>query len=87
MGRGDASEVHGRVPAAVESADERDLPEHPGHADQRRSYLATNAEISPSLGRNLGSCGGRVPCTGTATFDLFPNRTSTKIGCSRSTCA
>jgi len=25
--------------------------------------------------RALGSCRGQVPCTGTATFDLFPNRT------------
>jgi hypothetical protein len=39
------------------------------------SYVATNAEIAGSLGRNVGSCGGRLPCTGTATVDLFPNRT------------
>jgi hypothetical protein len=39
------------------------------------SYVASNAEIAPTLGRNVGSCGGRLPCTGTATVDLFPNRT------------
>jgi hypothetical protein len=39
------------------------------------SYVAGNAEIAPTLGRNVGSCGGRLPCTGTATVDLFPNRT------------
>ena len=28
------------------------------------------------LGRDLGACGGRTPCTGTtAAFDLFPQRT------------
>jgi hypothetical protein len=40
------------------------------------SYVATNAEVRPSLGRDLGSCGGRTPCAGTtAAFDLFPQRT------------
>ncbi len=38
------------------------------------SYVASNAEIQPTLGRALGSCRGQVPCTGTATLDLFPNR-------------
>jgi hypothetical protein len=36
------------------------------------SYVASNAEIAPSLGRNLGACGNRVPCTATATIDLVP---------------
>jgi hypothetical protein len=35
------------------------------------SLVATNAQIVPSLGRNLSSCGTRVPCTGTAIFDLI----------------
>jgi hypothetical protein len=35
------------------------------------SYVATNAEIAPSLGRNLGSCRGAATCTGTATVDLI----------------
>ncbi len=40
------------------------------------SYVASNAEVVPSLGRDLGSCGGRTPCTATtAAFDLFPART------------
>jgi hypothetical protein len=30
------------------------------------NYAARNAEIAPSLGRNLASCGTRVPCTATA---------------------
>jgi hypothetical protein len=38
------------------------------------SYVATNAEIAPTLGRNLAACGARVPCTSTATITLFePN--------------
>jgi hypothetical protein len=34
------------------------------------SYVATNAEIQPSLGRNLGSCGSAAVCTGTT---IVPN--------------
>ena len=35
----------------------------------------TNAEVSGSLGRNLGSCGTRVPCTATVTVPqlIIPN--------------
>ena len=36
------------------------------------SYVATNALILPSLGRNLGSCGTSATCNGTATIDLIP---------------
>ena len=36
------------------------------------NYAAQNAEIAPSLGRNLGACGTRVPCTATASVPLFP---------------
>ena len=40
------------------------------------TYLATNAQIAPSLGRNLAACGTRVPCTATATINLIePNKT------------
>jgi hypothetical protein len=35
------------------------------------SLVATNAQILPSLGRNLASCGTRVPCNGTATIELI----------------
>jgi carboxypeptidase family protein len=35
------------------------------------SYVARNAEIAPSLGRDLGACAGRVPCTATATINLL----------------
>ena len=34
------------------------------------SYAASNAEIAPSLGRNLAACGTRTPCTATATIPL-----------------
>ena len=34
------------------------------------NYAASNAEIAPSLGRNLSACGTRTPCTATATVPL-----------------
>lgn len=34
------------------------------------SYVATNAEILPSLGRNVGACAGRPTCTSTTTIEL-----------------
>jgi len=34
------------------------------------SYTATNAQIAPSLGRNLASCGVAAVCNGTATVPL-----------------
>ena len=38
------------------------------------SYVATNAEIRPTLGRNLGQCGTSATCNATATIDLIePN--------------
>jgi hypothetical protein len=39
------------------------------------SYSVTNAQVAPSLGRNLGSCRGQVPCNGTVSINnLFePN--------------
>jgi hypothetical protein len=35
-------------------------------------FVATNAQIAPTLGRNLGACGTRVPCTATTTVELIP---------------
>jgi hypothetical protein len=35
------------------------------------NYPAVNAEIAPSLGRNLAACGTRVPCTATASIPLI----------------
>lgn len=35
------------------------------------SYVATNAAIAPSLGRNLGQCRGNVVCNGTTTVELI----------------
>jgi hypothetical protein len=35
-------------------------------------FVATNAMIAPSLGRNLGACGTRPTCTATATIELVP---------------
>ena len=38
------------------------------------TYVATNAEVVPSLGRNLAACGSRVPCTATTTVTILePN--------------
>ena len=38
------------------------------------SVVATNAQVAPALGRPLAACGGRVPCTATATYiGLEPN--------------
>jgi hypothetical protein len=41
------------------------------------SYAATNAEIRPTLGRNLGQCGSSATCTGTVTINNLyePNTT------------
>ena len=41
------------------------------------SYAASNAQIAPTLGRNLASCGTRTPCTGTATVPLIAPGTQT----------
>jgi hypothetical protein len=47
----------------------------PGLAIAANGYVVPNAQVAPSLGRNLGSCRGQVPCTGTVTLNnLFePN--------------
>lgn len=39
------------------------------------SYVATNAQVRPSLGRDLGSCRGAAVCNGTVTIDLIPPNT------------
>jgi Carboxypeptidase regulatory-like domain len=36
------------------------------------SYVATNGEILPSLGRNLGSCRGAATCSANLTVELIP---------------
>ena len=51
------------------SANWQNLPPIPTLA----SYVAANAEILPSLGRNLGACAGRPTCASTATIDLIQN--------------
>jgi hypothetical protein len=52
------------------SANWQNLPAIPTTA----SYVATNAEIAPSLGRNVGACAGRPTCTSTTTIELItPN--------------
>jgi hypothetical protein len=49
-----------RLPWDVQaSAVFQSVPGIPINAD----YVATNAEIAPSLGRNLAACGNQVPCT------------------------
>jgi hypothetical protein len=40
------------------------------------TYTATNAEILPSLGRNLGSCRGAAVCNGTTTIELIAPKTA-----------
>jgi hypothetical protein len=50
------------------SAVYQNLPPIPTSA----SYVATNAQIRPSLGRNLGSCGAAAICNATTTFELIP---------------
>jgi hypothetical protein len=42
---------------------------------QLASYAATNAEIAPSLGRNLAACGTRAVCTATTTLPLIAPQT------------
>jgi hypothetical protein len=39
------------------------------------TYNVSNAEIAPSLGRNLAACGTRAGCTATATVPLIPPQT------------
>ena len=39
------------------------------------TYAASNAEIAPSLGRNLAACGKRAVCTSTATVPLIAPQT------------
>ena len=39
------------------------------------NYVATNAEIAPSLGHNLAACGTKVVCTSTATVPLVAPQT------------
>jgi carboxypeptidase family protein len=53
------------------SANWQNLPPIPTAA----SYVAANAEVLPSLGRNLGACAGRPTCTSTVTVDLIQNNT------------
>jgi hypothetical protein len=43
--------------------------------DIEADYAATTTEIAPSLGRNLASCGTRVPCTATVTVPLIVPQT------------
>ena len=52
---------------------ERHVPE-PRGPPTRRTTTATNAEIAPSLGRNLAACGTQVVCRATAPVPLVaPN--------------
>jgi hypothetical protein len=37
------------------------------------SWAAPNAVVAPQLGRNLGACGNRTPCTSTVTVPLVPD--------------
>jgi hypothetical protein len=48
------------------------LQSYPGQP-QLGSYVYSNAQIAPSLGRNLASCGTAATCTGTSTITFEPN--------------
>ena len=65
--------IYGSYPLPMQfvvSATLQTLPGIPVNAN----YTATNAVIAPSLGRNLASCGARIPCTGTQVVPLIaPN--------------
>jgi hypothetical protein len=66
--------VHGSVPlpaSFVVSAILQNLSGIPYDAN----YPVSNAEIAPSLGRNLAACGTRPVCTATATVPLIPPQT------------
>ena len=43
-----------------------------GGIENGATYTATNAQIAPSLGRNLGQCGTAAICNGTVTIALDP---------------
>jgi hypothetical protein len=43
--------------------------------DTTASLVATNAQVSTALGRNLAACGTRVPCNATATIELMRPKT------------
>ena len=57
------------------------LPGIPITAD----IVATNAQIRPSLLRDLSSCGGRTPCNGNVTVQLIPNNSMRENGSPSST--
>ena len=70
-GRRAAGEVPGCLPAAVGPADERHLPE-PRRVENTPTNTLTNAQIAPSLGRNLAQCGAAATCMATVTVPLEP---------------
>ena len=71
MGVGDAAEVPGRVSAAVVPPDEHRLPEL-RRVENTPTITLTNAQVAPSLGRNLAQCGVAATCTATVTVQLEP---------------
>jgi hypothetical protein len=48
------------------------MQSYPGQT-QSGSYVYSNAQILPSLGRNLASCGAAAVCNGTSTITFEPN--------------
>ena len=68
----DAAQRLRRLSAAVgRAADERVVPEHSRARKSRRATRPPTPRSSPSLGRNLASCGAAATCTGTATVPLI----------------
>ena len=66
--------AHASYPFPHEYCGERCRPECAG-ISYTANYPATNAEIAPSLNRNLAACGTRVVCNATATVPLIPLQT------------
>jgi len=57
-------------PGAIQTS--ATMQSYPGQP-QLASYVYSNAQILPSLQRNLGSCGTAATCTGTSTITFEPN--------------
>ena len=75
----DPGQARGDLQPAVGDSDQRDDAVVPGSdRDHGRlpigaQFVYSNAQIAPSLGRNLASCGAATTCTGTSTIAFLPS--------------
>ena len=79
-GRGppDAGQILGRLSAAVELPEPARSTRTSPASRSAATYVATNAEIKPSLGRNLAACPSQTAATCNSTptaFDIVPPNT------------